>query len=211
MDCGTLVFGFVGIALAIGVPLLIEERRRPRLRIDVAADANRIEPTKFRIVHVAVRNEPIEGILAKWLLRNPASGCRVEVSIRSESDDLEVQFAGKWSATPEPISYAVGDSLTEYADPQKIPAMLSLDVLASRKGEWVAIAIKHDGEGEAYGYGTDLYFNPESKPLRNAGLALPDTSYLVTVTASAGEISKTAQFRLRNDGDRYTGLSLEPL
>jgi hypothetical protein len=55
--------GLLGIAAAIYIPLKIEALKRPKLRIEWAADANNLSmyggPT--RIAHIAVINEPIEG------------------------------------------------------------------------------------------------------------------------------------------------------
>jgi hypothetical protein len=86
----TLRLGFAEIAAAIGIPLRIEYLKRPQLRIERANDLNS-EPlgTMMRIVHIRVVNSPIEGRTGRWLLRNPADGCRVTITLRSRSDGSE--------------------------------------------------------------------------------------------------------------------------
>jgi hypothetical protein len=66
-------------------------------------DANSDDPL-WRIVHVRVINEPLQGRLARFLLRNPASGCRVTMDFVSRSDGSRVMARGKWSARPQPLT-----------------------------------------------------------------------------------------------------------
>lgn len=105
MELAGVFLGLLGIAAAIYIPLKIEALKRPKLRIQWAADAN--NPGMFggptRIAHITVVNEPIEGWLGKWLLRNPATGCQVKLTYRSRSDEKTLSTPGKWSAKPEPL------------------------------------------------------------------------------------------------------------
>jgi hypothetical protein len=140
----------LGIAAAIYIPLKIEALKRPKLRIEWAADAN--NPSMFggptRIAHIAVINEPIEGWLGKWLLRNPATGCQVKLSYRSRSDEKGLWTAGKWSAKPEPLQWLPvqnedgTQSINQFPDTEKLPDMLVYDISPGRRGGVVAVALK---------------------------------------------------------------------
>src|SRR5262245_24894775 len=99
------VLAVIGILLALGVPLFVEWSRRPKLMIERGDDANQrdVDPP-WRIVHVKIANLPLRGLLGRWLLRNPATACRVAITFKSTSDGREVQMAGRWSGSPEPLS-----------------------------------------------------------------------------------------------------------
>jgi hypothetical protein len=161
------------------------------------------------IVHVRVVNEPLLGFVGKVLLRNPAAGCTVDMQFVSRSDRSSIRSRGKWSAKPEPlgtIPEAPG-IFRRIFDPEKIPQTLTLDLLPSEEGETVAIAIKHNGDAQAYAFDPAIYAPGN---LRNHDLALPHETYDVTVTATAGGIkSEPCHFVLHNAGTEYRGLRLE--
>jgi hypothetical protein len=94
-------------------------------------------------------------------------------------------------------------------DPEKEPAGFTYDLPPGFDGEAVAVAIKHDGDAAAYAFGVGIYHHLPG-PLKTPRLALPDTEYDVIVRATAGEIVEEEHFVLRNEGSRYTGLSLRP-
>jgi len=198
----------VAILLAIAIPLWIEWRKRPTITVRLGTDADRDDP-RWRIVHVRAVNEPLRGRIGKCLLRNDATGCEAHVVLRSRRDGSTVEFPGKWSATPQPIqTLAIGDRPVEFYDPQKVPAALTCTVPPTDSGEAIAIAIKHGGSSDAYGFGPDLYAAPHPAPLRTPGLALPDPEYDVTVTVTAGQIEEVGHFVLLNRGDDRDGLEL---
>jgi hypothetical protein len=201
--------GVAAVAIAIVVPLGIEAAKRPRLRIEKGEHVDHSdEPPRWRIVHVRVVNEPIRGPIGKLLLRNSAPGCEVSIWMKSRRDDKRLEcLLGKWSATPEPLQRVQsGDSLIAIADRQKIGAATRYDVQPGGHGEPVAIAIKHDGDSEAYAYGIELYFGTGA--LRNPELALPDPEYEVYVEAVAGQRRTAEWFRLLNTGTDYNGLTV---
>jgi hypothetical protein len=213
----SLGVALVGIGLAIYIPLKIEALKRPRLRIEWAADANNLGmyggPT--RIAHIKVINEPIGGRLGKWLLRNPATGCQVKLSYRSRSDEKGFWTAGKWSAKPEPLIWLPvqnddgTQSINQFADGTRLPDMLVYDVSPGKTGAVVAVALKRDGERQAYAFGWMLYAALPDAPLSDDSLALPHDAYEITVEAEAGGIECSERFLLHNDGDLHTGLRLD--
>ena len=208
-----LVVAFVGVGAAIFVPLWIEYKKRPRLSIETAADAN--HPSgEWRIVHVRVVNPPIRGRFGRALLRNLATGCTVQISFRSMSDGSgPLPIRGSWSARPEPLQdLIVTDargvpSLQVVYDQQKQGARWTYDVSPGDAGEGIAVAIKHDGDDAAYAFADELLYQSPSG-LRHPAVELPHTEYEVTVRAQAGEIVAEQSFRLHNQGSRYTGLGL---
>jgi hypothetical protein len=216
-----VLLGLLGIAAAIYIPLKIEALKRPSLRIKWAADAN--NPGMFggptRIAHIAVINQPIEGWLGKWLLRNPATGCQVKLTYRSRSDEKTFSTPGKWSAKPEPLQWLPvqnadgSQAIVQYADTEKLPDMLVYDISPGRRGGVVAVALKRDGERQAYAFGWMLYSALPDGPLADDSLELPHDAYEVTVEAEAGGIECSASFLLHNGGDQHTGLrlGLDPL
>lgn len=199
--------GVLGVVLALAVPAFVEWKRRPQLVIVSGSDANRIDPT-WRIVHVAVVNQPIRGFLGRILLRNVATGCDVELRFVSRSDGTELVTRGKWSAKPEPLVIVPsGPGLfARIFSSEMVPQGLSADVSPGELGQVVAVAIKHEADDQAYAFGPDLY---SSGDLRRPELALPHEEYRVTVTARAGEItSSPTEFRLLNAGPTSRDLRL---
>lgn len=112
MEWVTLALGFFGIAAAIVIPIAIEYLKRPRLQIDLAdpVDSMPHPDWEMRTVRARVTNEPIEGWLGKYLLRNTANGCTVSVTFNavdgSQNPYLNNTFKARWSTKPEP--YRVG-------------------------------------------------------------------------------------------------------
>jgi hypothetical protein len=94
-------------------------------------------------------------------------------------------------------------------DMTKSPQSLRFDLSPDEVGEPLGVAIKYDGDDEAYAFSWQSYA-PYGKGFRNPIYLLPDTAYDVNVEAKAGEIAASARFLLTNDGDRRTGLSLSP-
>jgi hypothetical protein len=149
----------------------------------------------------------------------------VDVRFKSESDGREMSMPGRWSAGPEPISqvafppkvsidYAMIDPAAGIPDvqwqfdPTKVPQSARLDISADSEGEPVPIAIKYQGEQQAFGFTGESY---AYEGWRNPDLALPDERYLVTVRATTGGIEGDAVFRLHNAAGAETGLRLEPV
>jgi hypothetical protein len=218
------VLAVIGILLALGVPLFVEWSRRPKLMVERGDDANQrdVDPP-WRIVHVKIANLPLRGLLGRWLLRNPATACRVAITFKSTSDGSEVQMAGRWSGSPEPLSLvplpprvpiayakvhpqAGIPDIQWYFDHTKLPETLRTDLSADFDGEVVAVAIKRKGDNSSFGFTSESYAFPD---FCSPELELPDEEYLVTVEAFAGGIRKASQFRLRNTGSAETGLRLE--
>ena len=213
----SLGIALVGIAAAIYIPLKIEAMKRPQLRIEWAADANNSGmyggPT--RIVHVKIVNPPIGGWPGKWLLRNTATGATVKLTYRSRSDEKKFEAPGKWSAKPEPLQFLPfknedgSEGIYQFADPALLPDTLVYDVSPGRRGGVVAVALKRDGEHQAYAFSWMLYSALPDKPLSHSSLELLHDAYEITVDVEAGGIEQSATFLLHNDGEKHTDLNLD--
>jgi hypothetical protein len=202
--------GFFAILVAIAIPLWIEWRKRPMLSIEPGENADRDAPS-WRIVHVRVLNTPIPGRLGRFLLRQNADGCTGWVELRSRSGGAPIAFEAKWSSSPEPIqTLAIGGRAVEFYDPQKLPIALVATVPPTKGGQTIAVAIKHNGDPHAYGFGKGLYADPNPGPLRTPSLALQDSEYDVTVTVEAGQLNCDARFVLYNRGPERDDLELRP-
>lgn len=212
-----MFLGLFGVAAAIYIPLKIEALKRPKLRIEWAADAN--NPSMYggptRIAHVKVVNEPIEGWLGRRLLRNAATGCTVQLTYRSRSDEKSLSTSGKWSAKPEPLQWLPvqnpdgTQSINQFADTARLPDMLVYDVSRGHRGGVVAVGLKRDGDRQAYAFGWMLYAALPDAPLPDASLELPHDAYEVTVEAEAGGVACSGRFLLHNEGDHHTDLRLD--
>jgi hypothetical protein len=202
MDAATwisLAISFLAVLVAIIVPLAIERTKWPELRLDKADDANarHLNPVA-RFVHVRVTNLPLDGWRGRWLQRNTANGCKVEITFRSKSDGKATPMPGRWSATPQPLTLGVFDN-------EKVPQSLRFDLPPDEQGEVVAVAIKRDGSASAFGFTSYSYADPAMcLPV----LALPDEEYVVEVRAHAGPIEAHRSFVLTNSGTTHRDLHL---
>jgi hypothetical protein len=221
MEWLSLAIALVGAGVAVFVPLAVEYSRRPELAVERADDVNVEERTpRQRIVHVRVINRSLEGWRSRWLLRNVATGCTVRVKFISRSDRTGAEFNGRWSGHPEPYTFTTIHNTTGtvgltvnalIVDPTKIPQTRVMDVSPGKEGQVVGIAIKTEGHDEAYGFGPESYLY-ETSHLQNPEWELPHELYEVEVVAEAGGLaSAPARFLLRNEGNSYRGLSLEPV
>lgn len=194
-----LMISFLAVLVAIVVPLVIERAKWPELRLGKADDANarHLSPVA-RFVHIRVTNLPIEGWLGRWLQRNTANGCKVEITLRSKSDGKVTPMPGRWSAAPQPLTLGVFDQ-------ERVPQSLRFDLPPDEQGEVVAIAIKRDGNASAFGFTSFSYADPT---MCLPSLALPDEEYEVLVRAHAGPVETQRSFTLRNSGTTHRDLHL---
>jgi hypothetical protein len=128
----------------------------------------------------------------------------VVFTFRSLGDGREFAVPGRWSAAPQPL--VVVPSGGYRYDPNRAPQSIILDVSPSEVGEALGVALKYDGDDDAFAFSDEAYADPR---LCNPNLVLEDDGYLVHVDASAGEITASAVFELKNTRDRRAGLKLE--
>ncbi len=202
MDAATwigLTISFLAVIVAVVLPLLIERAKWPELRLGRADDANarHLSPVA-RFVHVRVTNQPLRGLRARWLQRNTANACKVEITFRSKSSGDVISMPGRWSATPQPLTLGIFDN-------EKLPQSLRFDLPPDEQGEVVAVAIKRDGNSDAFGFTSYSYADPA---MCLPTYALPDEEYEVEIRAHAGPVEARRTFVLKNTGTTHRGLQL---
>ena len=191
---------------SVAIPLFVEYSRRPSLRIERGDDLNfDTAAGACRIVHVRVINAPLADWRARWLLRNDANGCRVTFTFRSLSDNTEREVPGRWSATPEPL-FPTDTGMLGF-DATKMPQSYVLDLSPGDAGEALGVALKYDGDHQAYAFSAQSYLVPG---MRHPAYILRDDEYEVWVEARAGEIVARERFRLENAGGQHSVLKLTP-
>jgi hypothetical protein len=113
------------------------------------------------------------------------------------------QVPGRWSATAEPLTPLEGGG--HHFEVTKMPQSYVLNVSPGDVGEGVGVALKYDGDHDAYAFSAQSYLVPG---MGHPTYLLSDEDYDVLVEARAGEIVARRSFRLENAGDRHTGLKL---
>lgn len=100
-----LVVAILALVFAIGVPLLIERLKRPSLEI-TAADWRTPGPLIRTFAVVRIRNKPVARPFSRFLRREVAQGCVVEIDFRhgANREQLFQPIRGRWSSHSEPIS-----------------------------------------------------------------------------------------------------------
>jgi hypothetical protein len=192
----SLAISFLAVGVAIVVPLAIERARRPDLQVGKADDGNaRHLAPPARFVHARVTNRPLK----RWLQRDTANGCKVDITFRSRSDGKVTTMQGRWSATPQPLNQGVFDN-------ERVPQTLRFDLPPDEAGEVIPVAIKRDGDANAFGFTSESYGEPT---LCLSSLALPDEEYDVEVRVHAGPVEARASFLLKNSGSTHRDLHLQ--
>ena len=107
---------------------------------------------------------------------------------------------GRWSATPQPLTFG-------HFDNERVPQSLRFDLSPDEQGETLAVAIKRDGDTNAYGFNSYSYANGA---LCLPHYALPDETYDVEVRAHAGPVEAQGSFVLHNAGQDHRGLQIRP-
>jgi len=199
----------VAIAIvALVTPYILGWVRRPNLDIDVGDTTGEGRPWRF--LHLRISNKPL-GRPWRWVeRREPATGCHVSLSIFGlpNSDLLFGPLPARWSATPEPLRpTVVGDKLVSVVEPPLVVAGERYSLDASDEGSTVAVAVKHDGEAEAYAFNGYSYYYPKWS---NPDWQLPEGEYLVRATAVSGQESVTRELKLVNHGITFERFRLEP-
>jgi hypothetical protein len=217
MELAGVLLGLLGIVAAIIIPLWIEALKRPQLSIARAEDEDRegMPDAMHRVLKLMVVNQPLEGWLGKWVLRDTASGCKAKVTIlplddRPEDDLCWVDwFYAMWDAKPRAVD-ADGE-----LDQLRVPDAQVYDVPPSRNGSGFPVAIRRSGM-PAYAFAPEIYIGRQNGPsgstlMRNDALVLEDGDYSVLAEAEAGGVSCSAKYRLRVQGGWWNDVELEPM
>lgn len=205
----TILGVVLGAIVSIIITVVIENARRPKLRIRLIAHSDsdyshgpKRHATFARYVNVAIENLGMP-LGLRWLARNAAMQCTTLISFHTlEGQDIFGRaMEGRWgnSSEPVPATIIIDGKQGHIIDQSRLRGLGHLDIFEGR-GEGLNIAAKFDNEDECWGWSNASYFCP--RPWRNDDWKLAKGTYLVlAVTRSAG--AETASvFRLVNEAGR---------
>jgi hypothetical protein len=136
---------------------------------------------------------------AKFLTRSAAEACRASINFcRQDGSFLFGPMTGRWVESPEPhlLTYPARDGTTvqTLAVPDNYSGTMNI---YAGDGELLDVAIRVEGEREAYGWNDEAYRVANS---RNPKFQFDPGCYLVAVTIRSSGRTVTDWFRLENDG-----------
>lgn len=200
---GSVLEIVLGAIIAILITIGVENLKKPRLSIEIAAPGDRSYPDRpakrARFLYADVINKPLPW-WARWMSRDAATQCHGAISFYHL--DGQNVFGGamplRWSGSPEPIapSFKIDDKLILISDPTKFNISPRVDIYPGER-ETMDIAAKFDDEADCYGWSNENYF---SDPIwRNPKWKLLPGRYLVKVVVTTSGEKATKVFRLLND------------
>ena len=135
VDIGT-VLAIVGIVLAIVVPVVVAlgVEALKRARLEIAPSVWR--PPNFvtwTFATVRVRNKPIPPRLSRFLPREEAHGCVVEIDYYrwDSSARLFPTIRGRWSSVPEPLSRVPSSLVIELPPGPRNPGLGTVEAIGT--------------------------------------------------------------------------------
>jgi hypothetical protein len=203
-----------GALLAIVIIIVVEHLRSPVLTMSFEPPLDftpRPPPfqSDWRSLRIRVLNQSLPWWANWWLLRLPAQQCRGEIAfLRSDATDKFAKpMAGRWVDSPEPMVVHV----TTPSGPVAIltnPTALKTSVdIYPGETEPLDVAVRVEGEPDAYGWNDETYFVPN---WRNLQRQLGYGTYLIEVTVTSSGRKCRKYFRLCNDGPRSAFCLAEP-
>lgn len=135
MDIGT-VLAIVGIVLAIVVPVVVAlgVEALKRARLEIAPSVWR--PPNFvtwTFATVRVHNKPLPPRLSRFLPREEAHGCVVEIDYYrwDSSARLFPTIRGRWSSVPEPLSRVPSSLVAELPPGPRNPGLGAVEAIGT--------------------------------------------------------------------------------
>jgi hypothetical protein len=196
-----MALALLGIALALAalmLPVAMERKRRPKLRIE-PGEWKPEKEMNWEFAPIRVINEPLEGLWGRIVTRQSAEGCVISFTIRAAGAAKAVvsDLPGRWSGTPEPYRTDVqpdgrGGWLTvETFDHTLVADSFRFSVPSTGDAEEVAVAVWRDGETHAFNSWS--YAHPK---WRNPKWKLDPGLYEVAARAKAPGCESSATFTL---------------
>jgi hypothetical protein len=222
-----IVLGAAGLSAAIGVPLGIENRKKPKLEIKPVQWAAGGPTYPMTFASVQAINKPIRGPLGMLINRDVAEACELYIDFFTWGDKASRTrvfgtISGRWDGHPEPWQPVFGvltsDSIspgrqikiaqtgTQY-DPSLISAQQDISV-GSDRGR-VSVAVLRDGEAfafsnESYMHMTDHLGKPDWK--LNMG-----STYRVEIRVTGSNVDHTSVFKLEYLSANFSSFQLQPV
>lgn len=193
---------FLGALLSLGVGILIESERRPKLSIKIE---ERLDPVNYTnapakralFVRVRLSNGAMPRCL-RWLGRNSAVHCHGEIRFYDHSNGVQVfskPMPIRWAHSDEPVSYQAlpPGQIATVIDPSKFNAGFYRDCHAGTE-EPIDVVARFDNDTACYGWNNDAYL----KGWRNPDWKLPSGRFLVAVAVYSSGEKTTGVFVLDN-------------
>jgi hypothetical protein len=206
-----IVSWILGALAAMGIAMLVEWLRKPKLLITVEIPPLDWEylpgrpVQRARYVRVIVENRQPQSFL-RWIRRDAALQCEGEVTFfrLNGQNFFGRPMPGRWVDSPEPPAPTMAGTMGGQPITLHNPSLWNvmawelrrIDIYPGRP-RLLDVAARFDGDAECYGWTNANYF---SEPAwRNPEWRLPGGLYLVRVKvdADSGTVSKT--FLLTND------------
>ena len=183
----------------------MEALRRPKLRLRIAppieAPYPAGRPAKHgRALTIELVNDPLPRF-ARWMSRNAALQCRGAITFHNLDgerffvDEMPVRFA--ISPQPLPMEVVIGNMRGVVLDPSRLTSDSRIDVYPGETTP-LDVAVKFDGEADAYGWSNLSYVS--DPPWRHPGWKLPPGRFLLAVTVFSSGQKCEGLFRLLNEG-----------
>lgn len=193
---------FLGALLSLGVGILIESKRRPKLGIKIE---ERLDPVNYTnspakqalFLRVRLSNGAMPRCL-RWLGRNSAVHCHGEIRFYDHSTGVQVfskPMPIRWASSAEPFSYQAlpAGQIATVFDPSKFNAGFYRDCHAGTE-EPIDVVARFDNDTACYGWNNEAYL----KGWRNPDWKLPSGRFLVAVAVYSSGEKTTGVFVLDN-------------
>jgi hypothetical protein len=198
---GSIIEIVVGAIIAIGITILFEWLKKPKLRIKMLSpnEGDRVYPKHqaktARFLYMELHNEKLPKLL-RFIMRETALQCHGTV-VFYHLDGQKVydrEMEVRWSGTPEPVPTILQIEDKQYQIWSNYSIVTRVDICTG-ECERFDVAAKFDNEVECYGWSNQNY----TKGWRNPDWKFNPERYLVRITfISAGE-KCTGMYRLVND------------
>lgn len=235
-----IVLGVAGLTAAIGAPLGIENRKKPKLEIKPLpwAAAGPTYPMTFASVQVV--NRPIRGPLGRLLNRDVAEACEVFIDFFTWGDKASrirvfETIPGRWDAHPEPWRPVFEVETTwdklpiettkipgqfdlnhphfnvKQTGAQYDPSMVSAQQDISVGSDRGRVSVAILRDGEAFAFADESYMHIADH------LAKPDwkltigSTYRVEVRVKGANVDHMGVFKLEYYSGDFTNFRLQPV
>lgn len=194
-----IVLGILGVLLAIFIPVIFEQWKKPNLDI-IAIDERGSGTAPYKFAHVKVVNKPHK--IIRFIQRNYVNDATAKIIFIDKHTGQELfTMPCKWTGKPEPLEpvYDPQKRIFGYVfDTTKIPDAQSINIAPGEEGEALDVAIKRNGEKECYGFNA-LSYAPRYQPgWKDPSKRIDLPECIVRVVVTSGDISKTKDLILKN-------------
>jgi len=203
----------VGGLVSIGVVILVEYLRRPRLKLTILPPDDGPWPNlpppvqQMRSLRLKLSNEPLSW-WANWMVRAPALQCRAAITFYDQQGQHDIfgrTMEGRWARSPEPFVLPPLPPLPPplemddlpSADSQGLPIIpeWSCNVYPG-ESETLDLIVRTDVSPNSYGWNNETYF---SNPVgRNLQWQLPPGINRIEVVITSSGQKRTSWFTLMN-------------